>query len=320
MTVHHTLGAIALSLSAMLLGTVLRGQEIANKEAMAFSRIVHDPSSVAMAFSGKASPANVAWASFSNAAIVPMYKGKFDAELSYQSWAPSSPLSSSPISAGLSYNTGKVGITAGGSYISYAAYDIVDEGGTTTGSYAPNDLQLNAGIGFMLGKDISLGINARYLSSRITSEDAYSSLAADIFIAGRVALRGVGFHYTLGLANMGTGVKDASGVSYPLPSSVSAAGSVRAELAPKNFIRANLDADYFLSSSSLGAAIGVEYSYNDMLFLRGGYHYGSAGCAIPSFASLGIGASLYGVTVNASYILANELIGGTLCLGIGYAF
>lgn len=325
MRILYTRKGIALCLvmsAGLLTGFGAAGQTADNPESMGFSRVVRDPASAGLAFSGKASPANVAWASFNNAALVPMFGGKLDAELSYQGWAPSSPTKSSPISVGVAYNFGKVGVSLGGSYIGYAAYDIYDEGGNMTGSYSPTDMQINAGVGFLLGKSVSAGVNARYLSSRFSAaaEDAYSSFGVDVFVAGAVAMSGSVFNYTVGVANLGSGIKDASGKSYPLPTSVSGAVSFRAELAPKNFLRANADVDYFFSSSSVSGALGVEYSYADMLFVRGGYHYATQGCVIPSFASIGIGGKLYGVKVNAAYLLANEVIGGTLCLGIGYTF
>lgn len=76
----------------------------------------------------------------------------------------------------------------------------------------------------------------------------------------------------------------------------------------------------YLFSGALMAGLGLEYDIQNIVSLRAGYHYGDARKALPSFASLGLGARFAGVKLNLAYMLANRNIGGSFLLGLGYAF
>jgi hypothetical protein len=58
--------------------------------------------------------------------------------------------------------------------------------------------------------------------------------------------------------------------------------------------------------------------FRDMLALRLGYHYGSDSSAVPSYASAGVGIKLSGITLDASYLFASDVLKNTFSIGIGY--
>ena len=70
------------------------------------------------------------------------------------------------------------------------------------------------------------------------------------------------------------------------------------------------------------AGAGCEYSFNEMVFARVGYHYGDAVNVVPSYASFGLGLKFFGVTLDAAYLVADSTspMRNTMMFGIGYRF
>ena len=79
-----------------------------------------------------------------------------------------------------------------------------------------------------------------------------------------------------------------------------------------------VDAEYAFYGA-FSAAFGAEYGFNDMIFARAGYRYGG-NSVLPSFASVGAGVKVAGIKMNVAYLLANDLIGNTLSISLGYSF
>ena len=126
------------------------------------------------------------------------------------------------------------------------------------------------------------------------------------------------FRAALGVANVGSSMKSASGEKFSVPSSILAAGDWRGEFG-KNGIEAMVDLNYYFSGSFTAAA-GVQYDFRDMVFVRAGYHYGAKDAFLPSFATVGAGVKFFGVSVNAAYLLGNDVLKNTLTVGLGYSF
>ena len=81
-----------------------------------------------------------------------------------------------------------------------------------------------------------------------------------------------------------------------------------------------VDADCYFSGA-FSAAAGASYTYNGMVSVRAGYRYGGDS-VIPSFASVGAGVKLFGVHLDAAYLIASgdSPLKNTFCIGIGYSF
>ena len=97
-----------------------------------------------------------------------------------------------------------------------AAYDIYDAGGTVTGSFAPSEMQANVGLGWRFMPWLSLGANARYLSSTLSEGHSYGAVSSDIFVMSRIS----DFSLALGVSSLGSRVESASGATYSLPASL----------------------------------------------------------------------------------------------------
>ena len=68
------------------------------------------------------------------------------------------------------------------------------------------------------------------------------------------------------------------------------------------------------------AAFGVEYGIADIVFVRGGFHYGDNAKGIPTYASLGLGVQFAGVHLDAAYLTASKTLRNSLQISLGYAF
>ena len=305
---------LAAVLAACLCAPVF-AQSDKNMESLGFSRIVRDPAAAAMGFTAKASDASPAWAAFGNPGLVPMTSGRLAAGVSYQSWAPKS-VKTGNIAAGLSYHTGRVGLTAGFAWQNGQSYEVIDNYGVSQGDFKPSDMQLGAGIGVELAPAFSLGANVRFLSSTLSADDKYSAVGVDFLATYRHA----GLTAVAGVSNLGGSVSDSKKTSFSIPGSATLAAQYKAVFEKVHGLRADLDADWFFSSGSLGVAAGLEYGYDDLVFVRAGYHYGTELCVLPSFVTLGAGVKYMGIRFDLAYLTGNEYIGNTLTLGLGYSF
>lgn len=286
----------------------------AAQTALPFLRIDRNPVSSGMAAAGKASLSSPAWAAFGNSAVIPFAPGKVNAGLSYESWAPAGAKTSN-IDAGVSFKAGeKFGLSLGFASGTGAAFTRTDDAGNITGEVSPRDLIVGGGFGLKFGGNFGAGANVRFASQSFDA-NKYSAVCADVFVLYRKDALGV----SAGVSSLGTSVKGSSGEAYPLPASATVAADYTAAIAPGNELEAALDIDYFLAGG-LAAALGLQYSYNDMVFVRAGYHYGGEGSVLPSYASLGAGFKYKFARLDVAWLTANEVIGNTLCVGLGLSF
>lgn len=79
---------------------------------------------------------------------------------------------------------------------------------------------------------------------------------------------------------------------------------------------------YFGGLPAGGCSVGAEYGFNSIAALRAGYHYGSNKNGLLSYASIGAGLSMFGITVDAAYLIASarSAMHNTFMVGIGYRF
>ena len=63
----------------------------------------------------------------------------------------------------------------------------------------------------------------------------------------------------------------------------------------------------------------MEYGYDGLVFARAGYHYGGDSL-VPTFASAGLGLKIGEFTLDAAYLFASDILGGTFSVGVGVRF
>lgn len=237
--------------------------------------------------------------------------GTLDAEAFFGKWAPKA---ADNIMAGLDawYKVSdKFALSLEGTYFKDPAYDVTSSEGRVSGTFAPNEMLFGIGGNFKAADFLSVELKAKMFMSTIAPELKGNAFGADLI----VRYHGEGFNVAAGACNLGTPIKYGSSKdSYPMPMLAKLGGSYT-----NSGFTAAAELDY-LFSGALMAGLGLEYDIQNIVSVRAGYHYGDAEKALPSFASLGLGARFAGVKLNLAYMLANRNIGGSFMFGLGYAF
>ena len=272
--------------------------------AMPFSVIPRTVSSLSTGATG----------AFDDASLRVFGEEKFDASLSWYSWAPSSTASNN-INADIFAKLGqRLGLTAQFALDNGQKYDIYNSTGTKGGFYVPKDMMIKLGASFRILPSLSAGATLRYMSSSLTAKNTYSAFAADVMAAYELGSA----HFAAGVTSLGTPVKSADGTSFGLPAAATLAGNYALSFAEKHAVDFRLQGDWFFKGG-LCARVGAEYAFADMVFARLGYCYGG-NSPMPSFLSVGLGAKFAGVSISAAYLLGSQTVGGTLAIGAGYSF
>jgi len=236
---------------------------------------------------------------------------------SYTGWMPNG---TNLTFVGLSgfYKLGsKFAVAFMGRHIGYKEYTITDISGNDNGKYKPSDIHAGFGLAYKIASNFSTSLSLHMVSSSMSENVRVSALAADL------GLTYSSKNYNIGLkvANIGSKLDYGNG-PYSLPANLNAGFAYKKEINSKNAITTALNAGYIFSSSGFMAGLGVEYWYNKIVALRLGGHYGDTAKSVPSYASVGVGLCLKGITLDAAYLISSKdtPIGSTISLGLGYKF
>jgi len=292
---------------------IARAEE--GQDALSFTRISRNIAVLGVGGAGNSSTTSVAWASFSNSAVLPFYDGEGDFGVSYQYWAPNTFKTSNFNFGGAYKLNDKVGFSIGAVYQSGQKYDIYNDSGNYDGTFHPSETIFNIGAGYKLTNHLSAGVNLRYAYQKLTSSGNMSGFGGDFHLLYHFK----GGNVSIGVNNLGTKVEDSNGNKYFPSTSANIDGIYSYDINPKNAVSAALDTEYFFSGH-LTAAFGAEYAYDNMVFVRAGFHYGAEDAAIPSFISMGAGYKYQNFKIDLVYLTGNQNIGNTFGLGLGYSF
>ncbi len=283
---------------------------LAGAQALPFTVADVDPVILAKGGAGLTETGSVSHAAFTNAAAVPFSESTLDATVGYAMWQPSA-INTNIVNAGVAYNmNGKLGI-AGGFY-----YGMNPEYKVAGGSYKPSDMHAALGVSYRFVDFMSVGLNFGYATSTLAEGKSYGSFAGDAFLMAKIA----DFKVTAGVSNVLGKIESAGGKEFKLPASAALGVGYAAEFAEKHAVDAAVDFDYYFSGE-IAASAGAGYTYNDLVSVRAGLHYGGAS-AIPSFASIGAGMKFAGVKLDLTYLLwrPGSPMMNTLAVGLGYSF
>lgn len=289
------------SLVAALLPIILFAQK---SPALPFLRIDRSAITSAMGGADALSP-------LYNPAAVP-FRGS-DVAFSYQGWAPGGVKSTNLNLLGGIRAGKRIGIHFLGAYQQGKEYIQYDPMGAGKATFDPLDLVVGAGLGFAFTDFLSFGLNVKFAQSSIAPETKISAISGDAF----VMFSRKGFNSTVGVASLGTPVKSGD-ASFGLPTSAKVGVGYDAKFGT-SAIFVEADADIFFIGG-VGAALGAQYGWNDMVFVRAGFHLGTGQCPLPSYASVGLGGKFLGIHIDVSYLMANKALANTLCVGLGYSF
>jgi len=280
----------------------------ASAQALPSLLIGADPAALATGGASVARPAG-AFAVDNGAAAMSLSDKTFAVSATYGMWAPKTA-SNSLIGLGAFYKVSdKLALGLSGRMLRDKPYDITTAGGQITGQFTPSDLVAGLGLSYAVTDGFSLGVSARMVSSAIGENMKGTAFGADVsamYAAG-------GFSGALAVCNLGSSISY-GGASYAQPMLARAGGAYSIA-----GLTASAEVDY-LFSGALMAGLGVEYTFADIVSLRGGFHYGDAAKALPTYASLGLGLQYAGIHLDVTFLTASKTLGNTLLFGLGYSF
>lgn len=235
-------------------------------------------------------------------------QAELDIDALFGIWAPST---ADNTVAGLDVRykvSDKFAFIVDGSLFKDKPYEITNAEGKITGSFAPSEMLFGLGGRFGLTDVVSVEAKAKMFMSSLGADLKGSAFGADVI----VRYHADGLNVAAGAANLGTPIKFGN-KSYPMPMMAKAGASYTV-----SGFTASAEADY-LFSGALMAGLGVEYCYDEIVFLRAGFHYGDAAKALPTFASVGAGFKFSGFKLNVAYVTANPNIGNSVMFTLGYS-
>jgi hypothetical protein len=175
-----------------------------------------------------------------------------------------------------------------------------DEQGNALGTFTPSEYALEIGAGYKISTNIAVGTNLHYVSSDLGGVKKASAIVADVSMLFSLKNLSAG----LGCSSLGFQIN--YGYSdYELPTRVQAGVAYRFSDKDKHSVTGVADAACQISAYN-GAAggIGVEYTYNNLISLRTGYHFESEVIGA-SYATIGCGARLSGFFIDLAYMPAS---------------
>ena len=266
--------------------------------------------SSAQALSGLLIPADARSQAMGGVMMLPKEAPRLDVQAFYGLWAPKTA-ANSLVGGDVYFRAGeRVALTLEGRAFLDKPYDITSATGQVTGSFRPSDLIIGLGAEIFATDALSIGLKARMASSSIAQGSKGNAFCGDV----SVRYSGEMFFASAGVRNLGSKISYGS-ASYALPALVALGGGIK----PDKALTLAAEADY-LFAGALMLGIGLEYCIQDIVSLRGGFHYGDPAKALPTFASLGVGAKFAGVHLDLSFLTASKTIGNSLMVGLAYAF
>ena len=281
-----------------------------------FLTVSPDSYSLSLGGTGVISPAS-AFAIYNNNAATALspFKGAFAA--SYTMWQPTTTDNQLMSLSGFIKMGKRSAISLGSRLFLYPAYDLSNPQGSVTGAFNPRELSVDLGYAYNISGSFSAAATVHYISSKMGPQAAGSAFAADLGLMYQPGNLSLGLTAT----NLGSKIDYGYG-PYSLPAQIKLGAAYCFSLQEKHLLTATVQAGYLIVNSGITAGIGLEYSYNNLISLRVGGHYGDPEKGIPSHLSAGLGLNFKGLTLNAAYLLAqkNSPLANSLSVGLGWAF
>ncbi len=189
-------------------------------------------------------------------------------------------------------------------------YNVSDKMGGVTGTFKPYDLFLSLYGAYRISGALGAGLKLTSVTSDISPKAKGSAFCGDVW----VRYGGSGWSASVEGRNLG-GKINYGGGDYALP----ALAAVCGDWSPLHGLTLAAEADYLFSGAFMAGA-GAEYCFADIAYARAGFHYGDASGALPTFASLGLGARYAGAFLDAGVLLLSQTLGTSFLVTLGYGF
>lgn len=280
-----------------------------------FLNLTPDAYTLGMAGASIALDAN-AFALYNNPAAMALSGNKLAVAASYGLWMPSAGDGKLFSASGFGKITDKAAIGISGRFITHLPYDITNDRGVVTSSYTPREYAIEAGAAYKIWR-FSLGVAFRFIGSDMGAEKPGAAFGADLALMYKTKTLSL----AAAISNIGTKISYGDSVSYTLPMMLKIGGAYNIRFLENHRISLGVEGDYLFNKGFM-LGVGTEYSFKEYGFFRLGYHYGDREKAVPSYASIGLGGKIKGVSLNAAYLIAfgSSPMKNTLSLSLGYEF
>ncbi len=263
-----------------------------------------------------------AYSIYGNSAATVFGEKRFAVGVSYFGWQPENLGINSGSVAGYYQINNKMSILLDVRGSLLKTQEIINEQGVVSGSFQPTDFAVGVGYAYKFMDCLSASVNLRYLSSKIFQKNA-SAVAGDIGIyfnknrlSAGLTLNNIGSKLQYENGALDQNMNLSAGVAYEFlnPTSnhqLKGAGKVGYVFLPNN------------NQGSILAGIGAQYSFKKMLYARAGYSYSDATTYMPQYASVGLGVKLWGVGIDATYLIGTQsasMIKNSFAVGVSYTF
>ncbi len=293
-----------------------------NAQALQFLNINPDARVMGMANTGTVATAT-AFSMYNNTAATALASNDrtMDVGVSYGMWQPGYSANHMISAAGYGKITNFMTIAAGVRYFTHGSYEITDDFGAATGTFAPKDLVAGIGLGFKVLPILSLSANVNYIMSQIAPSATGNAVSADFGAMVDLKFLKVG----VTASNIGSKIKYAE-TPYSLPANAKLGVGTTQYFGrdDKSYVSVNAQAGMLFAGSDFFAEAGAEYCYNDLFRISTGYHYGKEDSpAIPSYVTAGLGVKFFGIYVNATYLTglkSDSPLNNSFQIGLGYTF
>ena len=264
----------------------------------------------AQALPGLLIPADARTQAMGGVMVLPKEAQHLDVQAFYGLWAPKTA-ANSLIGGDVYFRAAeRVALTLEGRTFLDKPYDVTSATGQVTGTFRPNDLIIGLGAEVFATDALSIGLKARMASSSVAQGSKGNAFCGDV----SVRYSGEMFFASVAGRNLGSKISYGN-ASYALPALVALGGGIK----PDKALTVAAEADY-LFAGALMAGLGLEYCIADIVSLRGGFHYGDAAKALPTYASLGLGLQYAGIRLDVTFLTASKTLGNSLMVSLGYAF
>lgn len=179
----------------------------------------------------------------------------------------------------------------------------------------PNDMAISLGYTRRIIDNFAMSLTARYVRSdysKFEGMQAANGVAFDLgFFYNDTIESFFGSKWSVGLnvSNLGTQLSINGVDSYSMPAYAKLGGAIDMPFSENHKLLAALDLGYtFMPSTdaSFMAGFGLEYNFFKYGFLRAGYHYGDEKSIGGSYTTVGLGAMVGPVRIDASYWIAGK--------------
>jgi len=224
-------------------------------------------------------------------------------------------------------------------YLNMGEQVYMGETGEELGTFVSYDFSIALSYGTMLSHRLGLGVTVRYISSLLAPDwvqvgeekgsGSGNAFSVDLGVLWKTPLNGLSFGANL--SNMGPKITyvDAAQAD-PIPTNLKVGLAYRALNTEYNKLTFSLDTNKLLvvkdgnesdpfykaiftawtdgsvndQLKRLISSVGVEYVYNNMIFLRGGYYYDETGKV--KFPSFGAGLQYHKYRFDFAYVAAEQ--------------